>query len=149
MRYNPDDKEDLVKGVAGIHHWVCVDAKEKVGKNSGYPYLNLELKVSIKGQKGTLSVYDTLSIHPKMMWKIEQFCAVTGHDFSEGDLSPQNCIGKEGDAAFVMGKPKDNGKQYLEVDQYVYDTKNDVYEGKPPNDDEVPEKTEGDDDLPF
>ena len=119
MKYDYEQKQDPADVKPGIYHWTCVDAVEKTSQKSGYDYINAKLAVNIPGIAEPINTYDSLSSHPKALWRVEQFCELAGLDFKTNQLNVETCIGKQGKAEFVFGAPKDNGKKYLEVKRYI------------------------------
>lgn len=116
MRFDPDKKEDPNPPEPGVYHWICTDASEGMGKAGGY--VKVVLSVSVPG-RSPITVTDWLSESPKMLWKVEQFCKVTGLNFSEGYLSEFEVKGKEGAARFDFGRTRDDGRKFLEVREYL------------------------------
>ena len=144
MRYNHEEKQDPADIKPGIYSWVCVDAAEKTSVKSGYDYINVKLAVNIPSAAEPINTYDTLSSHPKALWKIEQFCELAGLDFEANQLNVESCIGKQGKAEFVFGAPKDNGRKYLEVKRYITE-EDDPFA----NDPETTTPPIEEDDIPF
>ena len=120
MNYDPNDKTDVSNITKGIYRWTVLATTEKTAQ-SGYDYLNLQLAVNIPDMKKPLNVYAKLLTHPNMLWQVEQFCKATGLDFMDGNLVPQDCIGKQGYAEFDFGDPNDKGRKYLDVQRYMND----------------------------
>lgn len=114
MKYNSEEMVSTTRIEPGIHEFTVVNAQETQSK-AGNDMISLELQVGDEGA----TVFDNLVSTPKALWKIEQFCKCVGLDFSRNELNETDCIGMAGKADFYLGEPKQNGKQYIEVAEYL------------------------------
>jgi len=154
MRYDPKAIVRTGDIVPGTYSWVCVNAEERTSKTSGLPMLNMEFMLNIPGRDEPLKVFDNLPSHPKMLWKMEQFCKAVGIDFEGGLLQVENCIGREGVAEFDFGNPNNKGKTFLQAQRFLHDEELAEWNEKNGRMSERPPETKGremptGDDIPF
>ena len=124
MQFDPNKRAPEI--VAGIFKFTCTKAKEGAGKQSGEPYIKVNLAVHIPGNDIALRGGTFLSINPRMIFKLKHFCECGGQPgldkFETGDITADDCIGVEGWAKFV---PDVSNAQYndLEVIDFLPERK--------------------------
>jgi len=136
-----EEKHELLAPGEGDFEVLKSELKQS---KAGNAYISLILKVWDKnGRQGT--VFDYLMSYA-MKHKLKNFCYATGlnHNYDQGYLEPENCMGKSG--KLILGIEKD--------EKGVYKDKNRVMdyicsENKPSKDDKKEELNPLDDDIPF
>ena len=101
----------------GDYSFVVTDANAATSKN-GNEMIELTLEVTV-GRDEPIRVYDRLVAVKAALWKIHSFCEVTGLNYHSDELLPEHCLGRQGQAHFILGEANRNGRQYLEVDRYL------------------------------
>ena len=101
----------------GDYSFVVTDASAAISKN-GNEMIELTLDVTV-GRDEPIRVYDRLVAVKAALWKIHSFCEATNLNYHSDELLPEHCLGRQGQAHFILGEPNRNGRQYLEVDRYL------------------------------
>lgn len=100
----------------GTYTAKCVDAEETVN-SGGCDQIILELKFPC-GMK----VKDRLTASDKAMWRVSQAYTAFGFVAQDGEaveVDAADFVGVEVTVRIDKGKPRDDGKVYLEVVEYV------------------------------
>jgi hypothetical protein len=120
MRFDASEyvPQDITPVKAGSYTFTVIGAVEGQSKHNN-DMISLELQVDVPGRDNPVKVYDYLVSVPKALFKIKQFCDSVELNFEVGNLEADGLIGLTGTARFRMGLPKDNGKRYLEVQEYL------------------------------
>ena len=157
MRYNSSNYDPNINGEfqpvpPGDYYFVVEDAKAAISKNRN-EMIELTLGVDV-GREKPITVFDRLVSTQESLWKVRIFCECCGLDFSHDEILPENCIGREGKAHFVLGEPNQTGRRYLEVDKYLPSEEpspgsSGGRQAVTAAEQQTLEKTEQEDDLPF
>mgnify|MGYP005831656277 CR=1 FL=1 len=151
MNWNPDEHVDTGGGFTpideGEYDFTVTSATEATSK-AGNEMIELQMAFDI-GRSDPLKIYDRLVNTPKALWKVKDFCEVTGLKFDTGELAAANCIGLQGKAYLHLGQENDKGKRYMEVRYYC--TSDSGFSESPmtAKQDQVVEKALTNDDIPF
>jgi hypothetical protein len=111
----------------GIYQVVIEDVEDKVGKDSGIPYMNLTLSVRRNGRPVGGSIWDIVSMSDAAAFKLAQFLDAVGAP-EDGEVSSQWFKGKKLWARLYTdvydGDPRNKVKKFLteEQAQKVLDT---------------------------
>jgi hypothetical protein len=117
--FNKDDYQEKVFRVpAGDYPFVIATATERQS-TAGNDMIDLKVLFEIGGKDFT--VYDGLVFTPKALWKVKAFCDAVGIEdkWEAQNITGEDCLGRTGVAHLELGKPKQDGKQYMEVAYYV------------------------------
>jgi hypothetical protein len=106
----------------GEYEFTVVEAVDKFSQ-AGNAVINLLLQFDaiILRSGEPLRTYDNLVDTPNALWKSSQFALATGMMAKGGepvDFTAQDCIGRTGRAMLNLGKPNQNGRQFMEVKWY-------------------------------
>ena len=115
-KYDPENDGVFKPPPEGDYEFIVVEANEQTSK-AGNEMVNLKLAVEI-GRDKPMTTYDRLVFHDNCINRIHGFCAATGADFSRGELTAPDCIGRSGRAHLKLGDPNKDGKRYMEVTYY-------------------------------
>lgn len=123
MRFTPKTKEELQAEAAtramfpaGRYAFEVNSASDGKGKESGKEYVKLELTVFVDDRERT--VYDYLT--EAMPEKMRSFCEATGlmAEYTAGDLSAEDCAGKQGFVYIGQSKAKNGYPAKNEAREY-------------------------------
>lgn len=115
-------KRDAARSVLpdGVYELMIKEVEDKVGKESGIPYMNLTLTVRKNGRPVGGSVWDIISMSDNAAFKLAQFLDAVEAEES-GDVSSQWFKGKKAWATLSTdtynGTVKNVVKSYLTPDQ--------------------------------
>lgn len=100
----------------GIYQVVIEDVEDKVGRESGVPYMNLRLSVRKNGRPVGGSIWDIVSMSENAAFKLAEFLDAVGAP-EEGDVSSQWFKGKRAYAKIHTeiydNEPRNKVKKYL------------------------------------
>ena len=114
--YDPNGRGEFTPPPEGDYSFVVVGAEERTSK-AGNEMLSLTMSFDVDREK-ELTVYDQLVFTDKAMWMVHDFCACVGHDFSTGELMPEDAQGRSGVARLKLGEPNSKGNRYMEVERF-------------------------------
>lgn len=100
----------------GLHTGVVVDAEETIS-SGGHDQIILEIRL-----EGGFKIKDRLTASPKAFWRLTQAFVAFGYSGSEGkdvELTPEKLVGNSVTVRIDKGKPRDDGKVFLEIVEYV------------------------------
>lgn len=115
LGYNPEEKEDTGPAKPGSYGFT-VAAAEELEFRSGNNGLKIQLSVDTGGTQDR-TIYENFVYVPKALWRLEAFLTCLGLDF-ENPPEADELIGCPGVAYFKLGEPNDQGRQYLEADDF-------------------------------
>jgi hypothetical protein len=92
MRYRPDAAERTDTLPIGQYEAVVKRAEEKTSK-AGDPMIEVILTVYGAAGKET-DVFDYLLSLDDWQWKVKHFCESAGIDYARGELTDEQCFGK-------------------------------------------------------
>ncbi len=107
----------------GRYKFTVLDARE--GRSmAGNDKINLKLGLEVNSRR--VIYYDMLLMMPKMFWKVEHFCKVTGmpEKIDEGRLMAQDCLGKEGYIEVAQKPNAQTGELENQTKDYVEESLN-------------------------
>ena len=116
MKFDPEYRSTTGTYQPGIYDFVVVFAQDRPPDKYGHESIELNISVIMPGMEKPFDRKDWLSPGNE---KFFSFFQVSGHDPKTGELTPDDCIGVKGRVELVMGKPKKDGKSYLQVKKYL------------------------------
>jgi len=123
MKFTPLSDEKLNKPLYedGAYKFVVENAIEKISK-SGNEMIEISMRIQ-DSNKMPINVKDYLLSMDGAIWKLSGFCKAIRREgwYKEGSLEAAKLIGARGEAIFE-NKSGDDGKKYLKVKGYVFDT---------------------------
>ena len=124
MRYDPK-QATAPGGKPGTYYYTVVNAEEKRSKQGNDM---MELTLAVDTPMGGMTIKDYLVATPGGLWKAKAFCGAVGLDFEAGELTPQQCLHKSGQATLDFDKRDlekvnrgEAERAYLKVQRYVKD----------------------------
>lgn len=115
LGYDPNEKEDTGPAKPGSYGFTIASAEE-VEFRTGSQGLKIQLDVDTGGEQPR-TIYENFVYVPKALWRLEAFLTCLGLDF-EKPPEAEALIGCPGVAYFKLGEPNDQGRQYLEADDF-------------------------------
>jgi hypothetical protein len=100
----------------GTYVCKCVDAEEAIN-GAGNDQIILELRFP-----GGMKIKDRLTASEKALWRVSQAYTAFGFKAADGEtveVEPADFVGAEVTVRIDKGKPRDDGKVYLEIVEYV------------------------------
>lgn len=100
----------------GIHRGQVVSAEEGIA-SSGADQITVEIRFD-----GGFKIKDRLTASEKAMWRVTQAFVAFGFKGKDGEkktLDPDELVGRDVTVRLDKGKPRDDGRQYLEIVEYV------------------------------
>lgn len=116
LGYDPNEKEDTGGPAKPGTYAFTVASAEEVTFRSNNEGLKVQLDVDTGGEQPR-TVYENFVYVPKALWRLEGFLKGLGFDF-ESPPDAEELIGCPGVAYFKLGAPNDQGRQYLEADEF-------------------------------
>ena len=101
----------------GDYEFLVTDASSAISKNDN-DMIELTLEVTV-GRDKPITVFDRLVSVKAALWKVHEFCESTGLDYDSNELLPEHCLGRRGQASFILGEANTKGRRYLQVDRYL------------------------------
>jgi len=121
-KFNPEEYEEksFEPVPAGNYPFEVVDAVEDTSK-AGNEMIVMELAVDVGRENPLTMKYVNLVFHKNCYFVINAFCQSTGltDKWDAGQLDAEDCFGVSGTVKIVPGPEKDDGRQFMEVDQFV------------------------------
>ena len=115
LGYDPSEKQETGPAQPGSYTFSVASAEE-VEFRSGNQGLKIQLDVDTGG-KQPKTVYENFVYVPQALWRLDAFLVSIGLDF-ENPPDEEELIGCTGVAYFKLGEPNDQGRRYLEADEF-------------------------------